>query len=269
MIKCMISAQLYEKEQKSIYIIREAFASFEKKGMLWSMGKDSMTLLWLIRKAFLGKVPISILHLDTGYKFPEMITFRDQIAREWNLDLKIIRPPKQKSAMRKNKIECCHHHKTLPFLKAIKDFELDVIYLGIRSDEHGVRAKEQYFSLRGEEGGYDVASQPLAVWDFYPQKKKKNEHFRIHPLLHWSEQDVWEYIQQENIPIPKLYFSKNGRRYRSLGCVPCCQAIPSKAKTIKEIIREIKTSNSYERQGRSQDKEDENAMEKLRSLGYM
>ena len=265
----MDSTNLKEKEQKSIYMIREAYESFAEVGMLWSMGKDSMTLLWLIRKAFLGDIPIKVLHLDTGYKFPEMIEFRDKIAKQWDLDLKIIRPVRQKNVLRKNKIECCHYHKTLPFLAAIGDLKLDAIYLGIRSDEHGVRAKEQYFSLRDAEGKYDITKQPLAVWDFFPEKKPRKTHFRVHPLLHWSESDVWEYIRQEKIPLPDLYFAKNGKRYRSLGCEPCCTPIESSAKNVDEIIEEIATSDSYEREGRSQDKEDDHAMEKLRSLGYM
>ncbi|MFA6383469.1 MAG: sulfate adenylyltransferase subunit CysD [Parcubacteria group bacterium] len=260
---------LKHKEEKSIHIIREAFEFFERAGLLWSLGKDSAVLLHLVKKAFLGKVPFPVMHIDTGFEFEKLVAWRDKTAKKMKLDLKIIKPDPPRLEMLADKVAFYHHHKTLPFLKFVKKNNLKAAYAGIRSDEHGIRAKEHYFSLRNPEGKLDFDQQPISVWDFYPHEAPEGCHFRIHPLLHWNEADIWEYIEQEKVPIPDLYFAKNGYRYRSLDCEPCCQPIKSKAKNIQEIIHEIKNSSDYERQGRDQDKEDPHAMEKLRALGYM
>jgi sulfate adenylyltransferase subunit 2 len=265
----MLPRHLKDKEEKSIYLIREAYESFQNAGLLWSLGKDSAVLLWLAKKAFLGKLPFPVIHIDTGFEFQALTDWRDRTAKASGLDLRIARPNPPKKEMLENKLEFFHYHKTLPFLNFVKDNKLKAVYLGIRSDEHGIRAKEQYFSIRNEKGEYAFASQPLAVWDFYPHSLPEGFHFRIHPLLHWNEIDIWEYIKEENIPIPDFYFSKNGWRYRSLDCEPCCEPIRSEARTIQEIIKEIRSSAVYERQGRNQDKEDSHGMEKLRALGYM
>lgn len=260
---------LKHKEEKSVYIIREAYEFFKDAGMLWSLGKDSAVLLHLAKKAFLGKIPFPVMHIDTGFEFKKLVEWRDKTAKKLNLDLKIIKPDPPWLEMLPNKVDFYHYHKTLPFLKFVKENNLEAIYVGIRSDEHGIRAKEHYFSLRNPAGEQDLAAQPVSVWDFYPRKISKGFHFRIHPLLHWSETDIWEYIDREKVPVPDFYFSRNGKRYRSLDCEPCCQPVKSSAKNVKEIINEIKNSSAYERQGRDQDKEDHHAMEKLRALGYM
>lgn len=258
-----------EKEEKSIYIIREAYEFFKDAGMLWSLGKDSAVLLRLAQKAFLRNIPFPVIHIDTGFEFKKLIGWRDKIAKKMNLDLKIAKPNPPRKEMLENKIDFFHYHKTLPLLKFVKENKLKAIYVGIRSDEHGIRAKEHYFSIRNPEGELDFMAQPVSIWDFYPSKAPQGYHFRIHPLLHWNETDIWEYIDNEKIPIPDFYFSKNGYRYRSLDCEPCCHPIKSNAKTIKEIIAEIENSNIYEREGRAQDKEDPYGMERLRALGYM
>lgn len=265
----MVNLHLKNKAEKSIYIIREAYASFKKAGALWSMGKDSAVLLWLCRKAFLGKIPFPVINIDTGFEFKELTDWRDETAKRLDLNLIVARPPSPNLQLIDSPVDFFHYHKTKPFLRIIKKLNLKIVYVGIRGDEHGIRAKEHYFSLRNQQGEYDLKNQPLAVWSYYPEKLPAGMHFRIHPLLHWTEIDIWEYIRDENIPIPGFYFSSKGLRYRSLDCEPCCEPIKSDAKTIDDIIKEIKDSDSYERQGRSQDKEDPYAMERLRALGYM
>lgn len=259
-------------ENESLYIIREAYSQCRDVGMLWSIGKDSTTLLWLIRKAFYGKVPFPIIHIDTGYKFKEIYEFRDQNAKEWGLNLIV---HKNKEAIEKGicpekgKLECCTQLKTEALKQVIKETGLKAIYLGIRRDEHGIRAKERIFSLRDEEFEWNYKEQSPEFWNQYKTKVKSNEHLRVHPILGWTELDIWRYVRQENIPIIDLYMSKNSKRYRSIGCETCCSPICSEADTIDKIISELETTHISERSGRAQDKESDYMMQKLRSLGYM
>ena len=259
-------------ENQSIFIIREAYNQFRSVCMLWSIGKDSTTLLWLIRKAFFGKIPFPIMHLDTGYKFKEIYVFRDRYAKEWNLDLIIARNQEAMDkgiSPQKGKFQCCTELKTNALKKAIRKFGFKALYLAIRRDEHGIRAKERIFSPRDEDFEWDYKNQPPELWDQYRTKAKDEEHLRVHPLLGWQEIDVWEYIKRENIPIVSLYFAKSGKRYRSIGCETCCNPIDSDADRIDKIVDELKTSKISERSGRAQDKESAYMMQKLRSLGYM
>ena len=264
---------LDQLENKSVYIIREAFYNFKKMALLWSVGKDSTALLWLCRKAFFNKIPFSVIHIDTTYKFPEMYKFRDYWAKKWQLNLLI---EKNEEALEKgvgyathDAFTCCHQLKTIALQKAIKKHQLKALLVGIRRDEHGIRAKERYFSPRNIHFKWDYTNQPIEMWDQYKKKVSHGEHFRIHPLLHWTEIDIWQYIKREKIPVNELYFAKNGKRYRSLGCKPITEPIKSKANTINKIIKELENSQTAERSGRSQDKEDSYTMQKLRSLGYM
>ena len=262
---------LDELESKSIFIIREAYKQFKKVAILWSIGKDSSCLLWLVRKAFYGKVPFPVVHIDTGYKFPEMIKWRDEYAKKWGLNL-IVGQNKEaiEAGMNpKNKLECCTALKTQALKDTIAEHKFRAIYLGIRRDEHGVRAKERVFSPRNQDFKWDYKNQPPELWDQYKAKAEEEEHIRVHPLLHWTELDIWKYIKREKIPIIPLYFAKNGKRYRSIGCKCCCGPIDSSAADIDEVIQELKTTKQGERAGRAQDKEEMHAMQKLRSLGYM
>jgi len=259
-------------ENQSIFIIREAYAQFRKVAMLWSIGKDSTTLLWLIRKAFFGKVPFPIIHIDTTFKFKEIYEFRDKYAKEWNLNLIVAK--NQDAIVKgigptKGKFQCCTELKTNALKQAIDKYKFKALYLAIRRDEHGIRAKERFFSPRDEDFEWDYKNQPPELWDQYKTKAKEEEHLRVHPLLGWREIDVWEYIRRENIPIVSLYFAKDGKRYRSIGCQCCCNPIDSNADTIDKIIEELRTSKISERSGRAQDKESAYMMQKLRSLGYM
>ena len=260
-------------ESKSIYIIREAYYKFRNVAMLWSVGKDSTTLLWLVRKAFLGKIPFPIIHIDTGYKFPEMYQFRDRLSKEWDFPLIVGKNEDQLDAgmgpQKGLKMECCTELKTNALKQVIKKYGFKAIFLGIRRDEHGIRAKERYFSPRNDQFQWNYENQPAEIWDQYKTLLYEEEHFRVHPILHFTELDIWQYIKREGLPIVSLYLSKDGKRFRSIGCVPCCSPVDSAASTVDEIIEEVRTSKLSERAGRAQDKENIYTMQKLRALGYM
>lgn len=264
---------LDELESQSIYIIREAYKQFKDLTILWSIGKDSTTLMWLVRKAFYGKVPFPALHIDTSYKFKEIYTFRDIWAKSWNMQLIIGRNEEAiKSGRGPNsgdKLSCCGELKTEALKQTIKKYRFKALLLGIRRDEHGIRAKERVFSPRDKQFQWDYKNQPAELWDQFKDKQQEEEHIRVHPLLHWTELDIWQYIQREKIPVVQLYFTKYGKRYRSIGCKPCCSPVDSDADTIDKIVEELKTTKVSERSGRAQDKESAYIMQKLRSLGYM
>lgn len=263
-------------EAKSIYIIREAYQRFGNKlAISVSWGKDSVTMLYLVRKAFFGKIPIPVIHIDTSYKFKEIYEFRDTLIKKWNLKLLIA---KNEDALEKGikpengRFECCTALKTEAFKNAIKKFDLKALLLAIRRDEHGIRAKERVFSLRMQDFKWNSLNQLPELWDQFNEIDEEDTHVRIHPMLHWREIDIWKYIKRERIPVISLYISgikKKGFRFRSIGCETCCVPIPSNAKTINEIIKELETTRIAERAGRSQDKEKVYMMQKLRVLGYM
>jgi len=260
-------------ENKSVFIIREAYYKFKNIAILWSVGKDSMTLLQLCRKAFFGKIPFPVMHIDTSYKFPEMYKMRDELAKEWGFELIVT---KNKDQLDKGmgpdkgaKLDCCTELKTNALKMAIAEYGFKALLLAIRRDEHGIRAKERVFSPRDENFKWNYEDQPAELWDQYKSTISDDNHFRVHPILHMTELDIWKYIQRENIPTSELYFSKEGKRFRSIGCLPCCSPIESNAANIDEIIEELQTSVTSERAGRAQDKEDAYTMQKLRTLGYM
>ena len=261
---------LKDLESKSIYIIREAYAKVDNLAMLWSIGKDSTAMLWLVRKAFFGRVPFPLALLDTEQEMDEVYAFRDRLAKEWDLDLinhpcppeeemdKTL-PPATRAAMRKTE-----GLKTL-----LKERDFKGIFCGIRRDEQGLRAKERVFSPRALDGAWDFKDQPAEFWDQYKTDVPEGCHVRIHPILHWSEKDIWHYTRAENIPVCELYFAKGGKRYRSLGEKNITFPIESNAATIDEIIEELETTKTSERAGRAMDKETEDSFERLRSQGYM
>jgi sulfate adenylyltransferase subunit 2 len=259
-------------ESQSIYIFREAFNRLDRLAMLWSIGKDSNVMLWLARKAFLGHVPFPVLHVDTTYKIPEMIAFRDAKAKEWGLNL-IVHKNEEALASgmhpSRGRVVCCTALKTEPLKAVLAKHDFTGVFAGIRRDEEGTRAKERVFSPRGEHAEWNFRDQPPEFWDQYKTDFAPGTHLRIHPILHWTELDVWRYIKREGIPVVELYFSKNGKRYRSLGCAPCTFPIDSPASTVDEIIRELETTRISERSGRAQDQEAEDAFERLRADGYM
>jgi sulfate adenylyltransferase subunit 2 len=268
----MLTPRLRELENDAIYTIREARHRY-RPIVLWSMGKDSTTLLWLIRKAYLGEVPFAVVHIDTSYKFAEMYEFRERIAREWQLRLEVQRNEAALDAgmspQQHSRLECCSALKTDALKAAIAHQSADAVLLGIRGDEHAVRGKERVFSPRRADFSWSPGEQPPEAWNLYARGGDGVQHMRIHPMLRWREIDVWEYVAAERIPLPSLYFARDGRRYRSIGCASCCSALPSEAATVPSIIDELRTSATREREGRAQDKESAGMMEKLRALGYM
>ncbi len=290
---------LEKLENRSIHILREAYSEFKNLCMLWSIGKDSTVLLWLTRKAFFGHVPIPLVHIDTHYKIPEMIIYRDKLSIDWHLDMiygqneEALKKLKTFPDGNTTRIECCRLLKTEALKNTLsgagkrfrmnhetKLYEIDKnnepytgVIVGVRADEEGSRSKERYFSPRDNNNDWLVDDQPPEFWNQYKTDFAPGTHLRIHPLLDWTELDIWEYIKKENIPVVSLYFDKgNGKRYRSLGCYPCTKTVDSNAKNIEEIIKELKTgkfANIAERSGREQDKEDGGGLEDLRRDGYM
>lgn len=257
-------------ESRSVFILREAFRRLKPLALLWSLGKDSNVLLWLARKAFVGHVPFPALHVDTGMKFPEMYAFRERYAREWGLDL-VVRPcppieeidptlpPATRAAAR----------KTAGLAATIEELGLAGVIAGIRRDEQSTRAKERVFSPRGQSHGWDVRHQPPEFWDQFAAEPGPGGHVRVHPLLDWTELDVWRYIERENIPVVDLYFSRQGKRYRSLGDRNITFPVPSAAANVAEIIAELRQTRTAERAGRAMDHESEDSFERLRVAGYL
>jgi sulfate adenylyltransferase subunit 2 len=267
---------LSDLESQSIYILREACNKFQNLAMLWSIGKDSTVLLWLARKAFFGHVPFPLVHVDTNYKIPSMIEYRDRLCREWNLKLIVgrnedaLKSGATYPAGKATRVECCGTLKKDALRQVLDQHHFTGVIVGVRRDEEPTRAKERYFSPRDKNMEWNVEDQPPELWDQFKTDFQPGAHVRIHPLLHWTELNVWEYIEREKIPVIPLYFAnEKGERYRSLGCEPCTLPIKSKAKTVSEIIAELRGTKIPERSGRAQDKESEDAFEKLRRDGYM
>ena len=261
---------LRKLENESVFILRQAYRSIKNIAMLWSLGKDSNVMVWLAFKAFFGKIPFPLVHVDTGKKFREMYEFRDKYEKLWNL--KLIKgdcpsikeidsslPPAARSAAR----------KTDGLKKILKEFEFKGVIAGIRRDEQGTRAKERIFSPRDDKGKWDTKNQPPEFWDQSNFNYPNNVHIRVHPLLSWTEIDIWNYIKSENIPVVDLYFSNGGKRYRSLGDEDITFPVDSNAKNLEEIIKELEVTKVSERSGRAMDHEQEDVFEKLRSKGYM
>lgn len=258
-------------EDQSVYILREAYQHFDELAMLWSMGKDSTVLLWLARKAFFGHVPFPLAHIDTEYEMPGLIEYRDRICREWRLNL-VVGQNKHALAAGMSpaagRVTCCTALKIEALKQTITQHGWTAIILGIRADEEGTRAKERYFSVRDQQGEWDFRDQPPELWDQYKTTFPTGSHIRVHPLLDWTELNIWEYLELEQIPLPDLYFDRgDGTRYRSLGCAPCTGTAKSCASTIPQIISELRTTTIAERSGRAQD--DGRGMELLRKLGHM
>lgn len=290
---------LQQLENTSVHILREAYANFKNMCMLWSIGKDSTVLLWLARKAFFGHVPFPLVHIDTNYKIPEMITYRDKLTAQWKLTM--VYGQNEKALREKltfpdgnvDRITCCKNLKSEALKntlsgewkryrfnhdKGVYDVDKNTepyigVIVGVRADEEGSRSKERYFSPRDKANDWDVGDQPPEFWNQYKTDFAPGTHVRVHPLLDWTELNIWEYIKRENIPTVSLYYDQGeGKRYRSLGCYPCTTPVESTAKNVDEIIEELqsgKFANIAERSGRAQDKDDGGGLETLRRDGYM
>ena len=288
-------------EAESIHILREAVAEFARPVMLYSIGKDSSVMLRLAQKAFFpGKVPFPLLHVDTSYKFPEMIAFRDSYAREIGADL-IVHQNRQALAEGANPFslgtqKCCGLLKTQALLGALGEGGFDAAFGGARRDEEKSRAKERIYSFRDAAGQWDPKNQRPEVWNIFNSRINKGEHIRVFPLSNWTELDVWLYIYAENIPIVPLYFARERKvvlrgssimlalddqellpgertqtlrvRMRSLGCAPCTGAIRSDADTVPKIIDEMVSFRRSERENRVIDHDEEGSMEVKKREGY-
>lgn len=270
-------------ESQSIYILREAAASGLKLAMLWSCGKDSNVMVHLAKKAFFGRVPFPLVHCDTGLEMDEVYAFRDRYSKEWGVEV-IAHPcpPLSKTDASLPPAARVAARKTLGLKEVMAEYGFTGIIAGIRRDEESTRAKERVFSLRDGQGGWQVREQPPEFFGQYHLKPPVGGSLRIHPVLAWSEQDIWRYIQREKIPVSSLYFAKpyhrlEGRdfggktmRFRSLGERGVTWPVESRAKNVAEIIKELESVRVAERAGRPMGAdEDESAFEKLRADGYM
>lgn len=263
-------------ESQSIYILREAFAAFDPIAMLWSAGKDSNVILWLVRKTFFGHVPFPLIFIDTAYDIPELLRFRDKLISDWNLKVII---SMNREALKQGqtfpdgkltRVQCCSVLKKDALKQTLDKYKFQALIVGVRRDEEPTRAKERVFSGRDASMQWDVEDQPPELWDQYKTDVPADSHIRVHPLLHWTESNIWEYTLRENIPVPELYFNRGeGRRFRSLGCHTCTSSSPSEASTVPEILAELQKSRVSERAGRAHDHESEDAFEKLRRDGFM
>ena len=288
-------------EAESIYILREAVAEFSHPVMLYSIGKDSSVMLRLAQRAFFpGRIPFPLLHVDTSYKFPEMIAFRDSYAKEIGAEL-IVHRNEDAIARGANPYslgtqKCCGLLKTKSLLDALSEGGFNAAFGGARRDEEKSRAKERIYSFRDSHGQWDPKSQRPELWNLFNSHIEKNESIRVFPLSNWTELDVWHYIQLENIPIVPLYYARerevvvrNGSlvlihskqelypgeesklvkcRMRSLGCAPCTGAIRSEADTLPKIIEEMISFRRSERENRAIDHDEEGSMELKKREGY-
>jgi sulfate adenylyltransferase subunit 2 len=288
-------------EAESIHILREVASEFERPVMLYSVGKDSSVMLRLAQKAFYpAPIPFPLLHVDTGFKFAEMLTFRDQMARSIGAELLVWRN-EQAIAAGTNPIaldtkRCCGLLKTQALLDALRHYNFDAAFGGARRDEEKSRAKERIYSFRDSAGQWDPKNQRPELWNLYSARIHPGESIRVFPLSNWTEMDVWQYIHEEKIPVVDLYFAKERPMYvrddalrpieqafvarkgeqsqmvksrlRSLGCSPCTGAIRSDAETIPAIIAELISFRSSERANRAIDHDQEGSMEIKKREGY-
>lgn len=301
-IKTKILTHLEQLEAESLYIIREAVASCDNPVMLYSIGKDSSVMLHLARKAFYpAPPPFPLLHVDTKWKFREMITFRDQTAKDYGLELLVhtnqegikqgISPFTHGSAVHTDIM------KTVALKQALDKYQFDLAFGGARRDEEKSRAKERIFSFRTSEHRWDPKNQRPELWSIFNARKNPGESIRVFPLSNWTEMDIWQYIYQEKIDVVPLYFAAprpiverhgsllmvdDGRmplvneeevkmrmvRFRTLGCYPLTCAVESSATTLKDIIHELTLAKLSERDGRLIDNDSQASMERKKEEGY-
>lgn len=296
---------LKQLESESIHIMREVVAEFKNPVMLYSVGKDSSVMVRLAQKAFYpGTFPFPLMHIDTGFKFPEMYEFRDIFCRNIGATLIVERNEEWIAQgchpLNMGVDKCCSYLKTGALLHALKKHGFDAAFGGARREEEKSRAKERVFSLRDEFGQWDPKNQRPELWDLYNTKINENSSMRVFPLSNWTEQDIWHYIKLENIPVVPIYFAIHRKiirrnnilipvsanlndrrgdaenekietvmcRFRSLGCIPCTGAITSTAVNIDDIIREIEAARKSERENRVIDLTSDSSMEQKKKEGY-
>ncbi len=292
---------LDQLEAESIHIMREVVAEFDNPVMLYSVGKDSSVMVRLAQKAFApGRIPFSLLHIDTGFKFAEMIEFRDRFCQDIGADL-VVHQNIEAIAANANPWDlgtsrCCGLLKTKGLLGSLREGGYDAAFGGARRDEERSRAKERIYSFRDIAGRWDPKNQRPELWNIYNGHLKKGESIRVFPLSNWTELDVWHYIEREQIPIVPLYYAKKREmivrgdqlipitsmsrllpgetpelvmcRFRTLGCSPCTGAVHSTADTLRKIINEIATARHSERITRIIDHDRDGSMELKKQEGY-
>ncbi len=298
---------LRQLESESIAILREVASEFKNPVMLYSVGKDSSVMVRLAQKAFWpGKFPFSLMHIDTGYKFPEMYAFRDEFCKRIGATLIVERDEKHIAEgchpLTTGVDQCCARLKTGALLTALRKHGFDAAIGGARREEEKSRAKERVFSIRDAFGQWDPKNQRPELWDIYNTRLSEGETMRVFPLSNWTEKDIWEYIRIEEIPVVPIYFAQKrevivrgkiliplydgarpgaseqpGRkekvrmidcRFRSLGCIPCTGAIASSATTLEEIIGEVRKATKSERENRVIDLTSDSSMEQKKKEGY-
>lgn len=292
---------LKELESESIFVIREVAAQFENPVILFSGGKDSILLTYLAVKAFYpARVPFPLLHIDTGHNFPETLAYRDEFIERYNLRLvvgSVQEAIDQGMLQDESGYDASRNYlQTHVLLKALEDGKYDVALGGGRRDEEKARAKERFFSHRDEFGQWDPKNQRPELWNLFNGKKRTGEHFRAFPISNWTELDVWQYLAQEQVPLPNLYFAHDREvferdgmllanseyikrrdtetlftervRCRTIGDMTCTGVWRSEAMSVEEIIAEVAISRITERGGRADDRRSETAMEDRKKEGY-
>ena len=292
---------LKELEAESIYVLREVAAQFENPCLLFSGGKDSIVVLHLALKAFYpASVPFTLLHVDTGHNFQEALDYRDNLVKKHGLRLLVasVQEAIDKGTVREEKGYNASRNalQTVPLLEAIEKNKFDCAMGGARRDEEKARAKERFFSHRDEFGQWDPKNQRPELWNIFNGRKHVGEHFRVFPISNWTEMDVWQYIYQEQIEMPSLYFSHKRKvferdgvwyaqsefiqnkpdevieervvRFRTVGDITCTGAVFSEAASLEDIIQEVAASRTTERGTRADDKRSEGAMEDRKKAGY-
>jgi sulfate adenylyltransferase subunit 2 len=294
-------SHLLQLEAEAIFVMREVAAQFERPALLFSGGKDSIVMVELARRAFApGRIPFPLLHIDTGHNFQETLTFRDDLARRY--DVQMIVRTVQESIDRGRVVEEHGPHasrnglQTITLLDALNEFRFDAALGGARRDEEKARAKERFFSHRDRHGQWDPKHQRPELWNLFNGRKQVGEHFRVFPLSNWTELDIWQYIRTRAVPIPSLYFAHRREvlcrdgvllaadpvinlqrgeytelrqvRFRTIGDITCTGAVESSAATLDDIIAEVAGARVTERAGRADDQRAETAMEDRKRVGY-
>ncbi len=292
---------LKQLESEAIYVMREVAAQFERPFLLFSGGKDSIILAWLARKAFYpAKIPFTLLHVDTGHNFPETILFRDKLVKEFGarLEVRYVQDSIDSGRVTEETGPYASRNglQTATLLDALTEFKVDAAIGGARRDEEKARAKERFFSHRDEFGQWNPKNQRPELWNLYNGRKKQKENFRVFPISNWTELDVWQYIQMEEIELPSLYFSHEREvimrdgvllgasdvvypvgdekverkivRFRTIGDMTCTGAVFSAASHIDDIVAEVASARVTERDARADDKRSDAAMEDRKKQGY-
>jgi len=292
---------LSELESESIYIMREVAAQFDNSVLMFSGGKDSILMVYLAYKAFFpAKIPFPLLHIDTGHNFPETLQYRDKLVEQFGANLVIgsVQEAIDQGLVAEEKGFNASRNglQTTALLEAIENGNYDAALGGARRDEEKARAKERFFSHRDEFGQWDPKNQRPELWNLFNGRKNMGEHFRVFPISNWTELDVWQYLAQEEVPLPSLYFAherevferdgtlladceyinkrpeeevfKEVVRCRTIGDMTCTGVWRSDATTVEEIIKEVSTTRMTERGGRTDDKRSESSMEDRKKLGY-